>query len=52
VAQHEAIAALVPGARLVVVDDAGHMSPMERPEPVARALCDWWRDATHPAPPA
>lgn len=43
VAQHEAIAALVPGARLVVVDDAGHMSPMERPEPVARALCDWWQ---------
>lgn len=43
VAQHEAITALVPGARLVVVEDAGHMSPMERPQPVAQALLDWWR---------
>lgn len=49
VAQHEAIAALVPEARLVVVDDAGHMSPMERPEPVALALRDWWQRCDQPA---
>jgi pimeloyl-ACP methyl ester carboxylesterase len=41
VAQHEAIAALVPGSRLAVFDDCGHMAPMERPDAVARALLDW-----------
>ena len=43
-AQHEQIAALVPGARLRVIDGAGHMSPMERPEAVAKALLDWLRE--------
>lgn len=39
--QHRDIAALVPGSRLVVFDDCGHMAPMERPEAVAAALIGW-----------
>ncbi len=30
-AQHEAMAALIPGATLTVIEDCGHMAPMERP---------------------
>jgi pimeloyl-ACP methyl ester carboxylesterase len=41
VAQHREIAARVPGSRLVVVDDCGHMAPMERPREVAQALRAW-----------
>lgn len=41
VAQHEAMHRLLPVAALVVVDDAGHMAPMEQPDAVARALCQW-----------
>jgi pimeloyl-ACP methyl ester carboxylesterase len=41
--QHEEMSAMVPGARLVVIDDCGHMSTMERPELVADALCAWLR---------
>jgi pimeloyl-ACP methyl ester carboxylesterase len=55
VAQHEAIAALVPHSRLAVFDDCGHMAPMERPDAVARALVDWLRAASaadDPAEPA
>jgi pimeloyl-ACP methyl ester carboxylesterase len=40
-AQHEEMATMVPGARLVVIDDCGHMATMERPERVADALLDW-----------
>jgi pimeloyl-ACP methyl ester carboxylesterase len=45
VAQHEAIAALVPDGRLAVFDDCGHMAPMERPAAVADALAAWLRIA-------
>ena len=37
------IAAAIPGARLVVVPDCGHMSTLERPQAVAEALVDWMR---------
>jgi pimeloyl-ACP methyl ester carboxylesterase len=51
VAQHEAIAALVPGSRLAIFDDCGHMAPMERPAAVADALAAWLRIAVvAPAP--
>lgn len=40
-AQHEEIAALIPGARLVCIEQCGHMSPMERPEAVTAALAAW-----------
>ena len=43
VAQHEEIAAMTPGAALEIIDNCGHMSTMERPEPVAQALLDWLR---------
>jgi pimeloyl-ACP methyl ester carboxylesterase len=39
--QHEEIAALVPGCRLAVFEDCGHMAPMEQPRAVAAALVDW-----------
>ncbi len=41
--QHEEMAAMVPGARLAVVDDCGHMATMERPGRVADELADWLR---------
>lgn len=41
VAQHEEIAALIPGARLEVVEDSGHMLPMEQPARVAELLGAW-----------
>jgi pimeloyl-ACP methyl ester carboxylesterase len=45
VAQHQAIAALVPGSRLAIFDDCGHMAPMERPAAVADAIAGWLRIA-------
>jgi len=40
-AQHQAMADAMPDARLVVVPDCGHMSPMEAPASVRAALDDW-----------
>jgi pimeloyl-ACP methyl ester carboxylesterase len=40
-AQHEAIAALIPGARLAVIEGAGHMLPVERPDALNAVLADW-----------
>lgn len=40
-AQHRAMAGAMPNARLVVVPDAGHMSPMEQPAAVRAALLEW-----------
>lgn len=40
-ALHEEMAALVPGARLGVVERCGHMSAMERPAEVTAALRRW-----------
>lgn len=39
-ADSEAIAGAVPGARLVVVPDAGHMLPLERPDLVTRTVAE------------
>lgn len=38
---HAEIAAGVPGARLVVVEDCGHLSAMERPQAVTALLREW-----------
>ena len=46
-AQHQEIAALVPGSRLAVFEACGHMAMMERPEAVAAALVAW---LAQPAP--
>jgi pimeloyl-ACP methyl ester carboxylesterase len=39
--QHAAMQSLLPDALLAVVDLAGHMAPMERPQAVAQRLCDY-----------
>jgi len=40
-AQHEEIAAAIPAAELVVIENSGHMTPVEQPEAVSRALLAW-----------
>jgi pimeloyl-ACP methyl ester carboxylesterase len=37
----EEIAAGIPGARLAVIPDCGHLSTLERPEAVTQALAEW-----------
>ncbi len=41
---HQEIAAAIPGAKLTVIEDCGHLSPMERPEAVTAALRAWLGD--------
>ena len=38
---HKEIAARIPQSKLVVIENCGHMAPMERPEKVTAALVDW-----------
>jgi pimeloyl-ACP methyl ester carboxylesterase len=38
------MAAATPGARFVLVPQAGHMMPLEQPLTVAAALRDWLND--------
>jgi pimeloyl-ACP methyl ester carboxylesterase len=40
-AQHEEIAAAIPGAQLSIIADAGHMVPVEQPEAMTEALARW-----------
>ena len=40
-ARHQHMHALLPGSRLVVVEDSGHMTTMEQPAAVSAALHDW-----------
>ena len=40
-ARHEEIAAAIPGARLEVIGDCGHLSTLERPDDVSAALARW-----------
>ena len=41
---HEAMAARIPGARLEVIEDCGHLSTIEQPEIVNRVLKSWLRE--------
>lgn len=41
-AEATAMAATIPGARLAVVPQCGHMTPMEAPGAFADLLCDFW----------
>ena len=41
VAQHEAIAAAIPGAQLRIVEGAGHMLPAEAPAVFNRIVAEW-----------
>jgi pimeloyl-ACP methyl ester carboxylesterase len=43
--RHREMAAQIPGARLVVVPQCGHMCMLERPAAVTNALLDWHADA-------
>jgi len=38
---HEELAGRIPGARLLVIEGAGHFTPLEAPEKVTEALRDW-----------
>jgi pimeloyl-ACP methyl ester carboxylesterase len=40
-ALHEEIVSLVPGATLTVIEDCGHLSTLEKPVSVTRALFNW-----------
>jgi len=40
-ALHEEMAAGIAGAKLVVVDECGHLAPLERPEAVTAAMRQW-----------
>jgi pimeloyl-ACP methyl ester carboxylesterase len=37
----EEIAGLIPGSRLVTIANCGHLSPIEKPEAVTKALVEW-----------
>lgn len=41
VRRHETMAELIPGAVLKVIDEAGHLAPLEQPDAVTEALRDW-----------
>lgn len=41
VSQHEEIAGAIPGSKLVIVENCGHMSPVEQPAAVTEALLQW-----------
>jgi pimeloyl-ACP methyl ester carboxylesterase len=40
--QHEEIASLIPGAKLLCIEDCGHFSPLERPDAVSSVLVAWF----------
>ncbi len=48
-ARHQAMQRLIRDSRLEVIEDCGHMAPMERPAAVAACL-DRWRSALAPVP--
>jgi pimeloyl-ACP methyl ester carboxylesterase len=39
--RHEFMAELIPNCTLTVIEEAGHLVPMEAPEAVTAALKDW-----------
>jgi len=39
--RHETMAELIPGARLAVIDAAGHLPPLEQPEATTEAMREW-----------
>jgi pimeloyl-ACP methyl ester carboxylesterase len=41
VADHQAMAARVPGSRLAFIEDCGYLSAIEQPDAVTRVLADW-----------
>ena len=48
VRDHEAMSAKIPGVRLEIIENCGHLATIEQPESVNRALIDWLRETdTH-----
>jgi pimeloyl-ACP methyl ester carboxylesterase len=47
VEQHEAMARAIPGAKLAVWEECGHMSTVEQPEAVTASLAEWLSDYVH-----
>lgn len=45
VSVHEEMASLIPGSRLQVVEECGHLSTLERPEEVSAAMRRWLKTA-------
>jgi pimeloyl-ACP methyl ester carboxylesterase len=43
-AEHEAFAKLIPGAKLVVIEDSGHFTPLEQPDALTNALRDFMHE--------
>lgn len=43
VPDHEAMAEKIPGARLEIIENCGHLSTIEQPDAVNRVLIDWLR---------
>ncbi len=41
VEEHQELAALVPGARLSIIEECGHMTPIETPHATSALLRDW-----------
>jgi pimeloyl-ACP methyl ester carboxylesterase len=48
-ADHEAMAACIPGSRLVVIEDCGHLSTIEQPVAVTQALGHWLDSTRNPS---
>jgi pimeloyl-ACP methyl ester carboxylesterase len=46
VSQHEEIAASIPHSKLAIIDDCGHMSPVEQSAVVTEALLAWLKSGT------
>lgn len=44
VPDHEAMKAKIPGARLEIIENCGHLSTIEQPDVVNRLLIDWLRE--------
>ena len=44
-AEAERMAAALPDSRFEVIEDCGHMAPLERPRELGRLLADWIRGA-------
>lgn len=44
-AVQQAMAARIPGARLVIFESSGHLTPIEKPEALARTLAQWLSEA-------
>ena len=40
-AHHEEMASMIPHSHLVIIENCGHMSTMERPAEVTAALREW-----------